>query len=302
MQGLVVENDEEFLDAIGAEIQKTIPGSQGFRAFREQEAPFPAFSTFIEAIDSTGPGRRLTLLVDEYELIEHRVEAGKISAEIPRYLNSLIERIPGLTYVLTGSRPFDPESIWSELVGKSFYREIGFLQRGDAEDLIRKPLEGRVQFFRNTVPELIRLSHGHPFYAQLLCQNLVDAVNEAGTGVVDSRSVKEATDRVIEHPPPQLLYFWGTLSKVQKLALSGLANLLRTPRAYASRERVHRVLKSLPEAHARGISAAATRMALEGMRQSHVLDRDQTRYRFSMDLMRLWVRADHTVWSVLAEN
>ena len=43
-------------------------------------------------------------------------------------------------------------------------------------------------------------------------------------------------------------------------------------------------------------------MALEGLRQSHMLDRDQTRYRFTMDLIRLWVQADHTVWSVLAEK
>ncbi len=302
MQGVVADNDQEFLNAIGAEIQKTIPGSQPFRSFVEQEAPFPAFSSFIEAINTNSPGRRLTFLVDEYELIEHRIEGGKLSSEIPRYLNSLIERIPGLTYVLTGSRPFDPESIWSELVGKSFYREISFLQRGDAEDLIRKPLEGRVQFSRNTVTELIRLSHGHPFYTQLLCQNLVDAVNEAGTSVVDSRCVKESMDRVIEHPPPQLLYLWGTLSKAQKLALAGLASLLRTPRAYAASDRVHRVLKSLPEVHAGGIGAASARMALEGLRQSHMLDRDQTRYRFTMDLIRLWVQADHTVWSVLAEK
>ena len=302
MQGLVAESDEELLDAIGAEIEKTIPGSQPYRAFREQQSPFTAFSRFIEAIDATSPGRRLTFLVDEYELIEHRIGAGKLSDEIPRYLNSLIERIPGLTYVLTGSRSLDPGSIWSELVGKSFYREISFLQRRDAEDLIRKPLEGRVQFLRNTVAELIRLSHGHPFYTQLLCQNLVDAVNEVGSGAVDSRRVRDVTDRVIEHPPPQLLYLWGTLSKVQKLALAALANLLRTPRAYASRDRVHRVLKSLPEAHAGGIDVAATRMVLEGMRQGHVLDRDQTRYRFSMDLMRLWVQADHTVWSVLSQD
>ena len=69
-------------------------------------------------------------------------------------MNSLIERIPGLTYVLTGSRSLDPGSIWSELVGKSFYREISFLQRRDAEDLIRKPLEDRVQFLQNTVAKL----------------------------------------------------------------------------------------------------------------------------------------------------
>ena len=40
-------------------------------------------------------------------------------------------------------------------------------------------------------------------------------------------------------------------------------------------------------------------MLLESLRLRDVLDRDQTRYRFTMDLMRRWVRHEHNVWAVL---
>ena len=302
MQALVVDSDGEFLEALAAIIERALPGPDLFKTYLQKHTSFLAFSRFVESVARGSRSQRLIFLVDEYELIEQRIRAGKLSAEIPRFLNALIEQVPGLSYVFTGSSSFDPNSIWSELFGKSFYREISFLHRRDAEDLIRRPLGKRVQFVGNAVADLIRLSNGHPFFTQLLCQNLVDATNETRSGVVDSRRVKEVLQRVTEHPPPQLLYLWGRLSRVQKLALVGLASLLRTSRTYASRERVHQVLKSLPEAHTQGIDTATIRMALEQMRLSHLLDRDQTRYRLKMDLMRVWVQSEHTVWSVLSES
>jgi hypothetical protein len=42
-------------------------------------------------------------------------------------------------------------------------------------------------------------------------------------------------------------------------------------------------------------------MHFENLREKSVLDRDQTRYRFTMDLVRLWVQSEHNVWRVLSE-
>jgi hypothetical protein len=42
-------------------------------------------------------------------------------------------------------------------------------------------------------------------------------------------------------------------------------------------------------------------MHFENLREKSVLDRDQTRYRFTMDLVRLWVQSEHNVWKVLSE-
>jgi hypothetical protein len=42
-------------------------------------------------------------------------------------------------------------------------------------------------------------------------------------------------------------------------------------------------------------------MHFENLRESSFLDRDQTRFRFTMDLMRLWVQSEHNIWKVLSE-
>jgi hypothetical protein len=43
-------------------------------------------------------------------------------------------------------------------------------------------------------------------------------------------------------------------------------------------------------------------MRFEQLREKLMLDRDQTRYRFTMDLMRLWIQSEHNVWKVLSET
>jgi hypothetical protein len=126
-------------------------------------------------------------------------------------------------------------------------------------------------------------------------------VNERKDPVIDRKALREVIRRVIEHPPPQLLYHWSGLSGPEKLVLSSLATLLNTDHDYASSERVEKVLESLPEKYRTELDLVQTRMLLERLRSRRILDRDQIRYRFSMGLIRRWVKAEQGVWNVLGE-
>ena len=126
--------------------------------------------------EATG-GYHLLLLIDEYELIEEKVKAGRISAELYDYLNSLLERYPRLSFIFTGSRELEANPAWGHLLGKSTYREVTFLGRKDTEELIRKPLQDKILVRAAAVGEIFRLTHGHPFYTQLFCQLIVEVVN-----------------------------------------------------------------------------------------------------------------------------
>jgi hypothetical protein len=130
----------------------------------------------------------------------------------------------------------------------------------------------------------------------------VDVVNEREDPVFNRTLLREVVSRVIEHPPPQLIYQWSGLSGPEKLILSSLATLLRTDRDYASSERVEQVLKSLPESYRSDLDLVQTRVLLERLRGMRILDRDQTRYRFTMDLIRLWVKVEQSVWNVLGQG
>jgi hypothetical protein len=225
-----------------------------------------------------------------------------LSSEIPNFLNSLLEKHPRLTYILTGSRPFDAKPVWLSLLGKSFYREISFLDRKDAQALIQQPLRDKALFDSGVIEDLLRLANGQPFFTQLLLQVLVDVLNEKGVGLVDQDILSATISRVIQHPPPQLLYSWSNFSHQEKLVLASLATLLKSPEGYASSKKVSRVLGSLPKKHRSGMDLVEVRLVFENLRVQRVLDRDQTRYRFTMDLLRRWVQVEHSVWEVLGSR
>jgi hypothetical protein len=162
-------------------------------------------------------------------------------------------------------------------------------------------LEESVVFQDGILARALRLTNGHPFFTQLLGQTLVDVVNEKKDPYVNRATLKEIVTRVIEHPPPQLLYQWSGLSSQEKLVLAALATLLRTSHDYASSTRVTRVLESLPKKYRTELDSVQTKVLLEKLRKRKALDRDQTRYRFTMDLIRRWVQAEQSVWTVLGE-
>jgi hypothetical protein len=303
MQGLVVEDDLEFLDAMASEITKSVPANEEnrYEVYRRAETPHIAFTSFVDAAIERIGQRNLLLLFDEYELIEDKIGAGKLSKEIPNYLNSMLERQPHLSLIFTGSRAFEAKDLWSGLLGKSFYREVSFLNRKDAQQLISRPFAGAVVFRKGIIEKCLRLTNGHPFFTQLLGQTMVDVVNEREDPVVDRTVLREVVRRVIEHPTPQLLYHWSGLTGSEKLVLSSLATLLRSDHDYASSERVEQVIESVPANYRRDIDLVQTRMLLEQLRSRRLLDRDQIRYRFSMDLIRRWVRTEQSVWNVLGQ-
>jgi hypothetical protein len=304
MQGLVVQNDAELLQALAAGVAEavTAPASAPRRYPAESIAGYRDFTSFLDNIMVGIGGHQLVILFDEYELIEHKVRQGKISAEIYDYLTSLLERYPQrLSLIFTGSRSFGTVQPWHSLLGKSVARKISFLSPGDAEDLICKPLGDRVLVGTEAVTDLLRLTRGQPFFTQLLCQTMVEVLNEQRAGRVDRDIVQQVVARVLENPPPQLIYQWNSFSASEKMLLSALAALLKTPASYASWEHLDRSIQSLPREHREGLDTTRNRMLLESLRLGDVLDRDQNRYRFTMDLMRRWIQDEHNIWNVLNE-
>ena len=302
MQGMIVQNDAEFLSELSAAMSQAVPaGSTARDPLPKAADTYPGFGRFMDALMAGLGRRRLVLLMDEYELIEAKVNSGKLSAELFGYLDSLLIRHARLSYVFTGSKALDFSKAWLPVLARSVYREISYLARKDAEALVSAPLQGKIRFARGAVSHLLRLTNGHPFFTQALCQSLVDVLNDMRTNLVDGHSIHETVKRLLENAPPQLYYIWTTFTDPEKVVLSGLATLSKEPHSYLSAERVEKLLQSLPGEFPKSLNAPIIRMHLERLREKSMLDRDQIRYRFTMDLMRLWVQSEHNVWKVLSE-
>lgn len=301
MQELVVRDEHGFMEGLCLRISRSMTTRLGTVA-PSLPRDYPEMTAFFDRLMQDLGAPRLVLLFDEYELIAERVREGRLRPELCDYLNSLLERHPRLSMVFAGSRPLAAEPIFGRLLGKSFYRKISFLALPDAVDLICKPLQGRVRFEGEAISDLIVLTHGHPFFVQLLCQALVERLNDTQKTCVTSEMVSHVVARTLESPPPQLLYKWSGYSASEKLVLAGLATLVKKPASYVPAERLVRLILSLPSHHRADLDAVGIRIVLEDLRRDETLDRDQDRYRFTMDLLGRYIKAEHTVWSVLGER
>ena len=170
----------------------------------------------------------------------------------------------------------------------------------DANRLVLEPVRGYVLYDDNVPKHILRLSAGHPYYTQVICQALVDYLNEKHEFAVALPQLSEIVGLVLNNPPPPLNHLWENLSVPEKTGVAGLAHVLTAEDQYAS---IETVLENMPaELRAEAGDPVAFRSALDHLGREDWLERnDRGMYRFQLDLLRLWIGREHSVWQVADE-
>ena len=264
--------------------------------------PYPVFLDFLDDVLGSIGQRTLLVMMDEYELMEGKVDDGKLSPELFTFLAGLMDNKEGLALIFTGSRRLEErdKKYWRELLRRSLFRKIGFLSENDTKRLITEPVADRVVYGRGVVDVVYRLTAGQPFYTQVICQNIIDYVNEKEQNWVTVADLSHVVQEIVDNPLPQMIYSWDGLSDDEKLALSLLAEVLQdgSEEATASDLRMSVKVNEYPV----NLSENTIRLTLEEMFRRELLEKDAADgFRFKIDLFRLWIRRSHSIWQVVKE-
>ncbi len=268
----------------------------------DQGNPYPVFIDFLDDVLRDIGDRALLILIDEYELMEAKVDEGKLSPELFTFLAGLMDNKERLAFIFTGSRRLEErdKKYWRELLRRSLFRKVGFLSKKDAIRLITEPVEGRVVYGRGVIEELHRLTAGQPFYAQVLCQNTVDYLNEHEQNWVTLSDLNHVVSDIVDNPLPQMIYMWDGLSDDEKLALSLMAEMLPDGRTFATAQELRSSVKS--NEYPVNLSENTIRVTLEELFRREMVEKDSADgFRFKIDLFRLWIRRSHSIWQVVKE-
>jgi hypothetical protein len=288
----------EFIRAVYPEAEHSERKSPGITG----DSPAQSLELALDEAMAGHPGKTFLFLFDEYEILESKIERGELSRMVIPYLAGLLERKRRISYIFTGSRNLEERSThhWRLMMGKSLYRKISYLTTNDTERLIRHPVRGLVDYRGDAVTKIYRLTSGQPFYTQVICQNLIDHLNEVKQRTIATADVSTIVDGIVDNPLPQMIYFWDSLPVDEKLALALLAETIDDESSWESADRL------MADSTAKGLSLpmdlAGIQSALERLFEKELLTKAPDRkFQYRIDLLRHWIRRTHSIWQVVKE-
>jgi hypothetical protein len=280
-----------------AAVEKEIPAER-------DKAPNERFRRFLQALAGTVGARRPLLLVDEYELLEHRVHAGAIGAGTIEGLSGILDAGLPVSVVLAGTFRLDqrdPE-VWGRLAARAAHRRLDALAAADAERLVREPVTGKVEYDEGAVAALLRATACHPFLLQCVCQALVERLRDAGRGRCTTEDVDAAIEAASDEELalPHYAGWWRSLGFLGRVVASAVASEADDADEFVPPERAEALLAEDRNRPGPGVERAGLRGALDALVDVGDLERDAAgAYRYRADAVRRWVAAAHPIWDVV---
>lgn len=293
-----VESDAQFLSRLDSVIRTQIAEQLPEQDYQADK--WSGFENFLSSLKQQYPGKKIIFLLDEYELIESKIDQQMITEALITFFANLMEN-HNIFFLFTGSNKLEDRvaSYWKTLFSKSQYRKITFLKKQDCINLITMPVESYVNYTPEQLDKIWRLTAGQPFYTQIFCQNMVDRLQiEQHNDVLDA-DIEAVIADIVDNPMPQMIYFWQELDAKHKLTLSLMAELLSADEGWVETGDLVDNLKKQQLNLA--INAADFHTALEELYHSDILTKKGKQYQFRVDIFRYWIKQEQNVWKLLNE-
>ena len=145
-------------------------------AFTGSSRPFEVFELYLQAVLKASSPRRLLLMLDEFDKLQEGIDAGITSPQVPENIRYLLQKYPGLSAVLTGSRRLKRlrEEYWSALFGFGYRVPVSELPLEDARLLVTRPVDGRLMYVPEATDHVVKLCARQPFMIQSLCNRIFE--------------------------------------------------------------------------------------------------------------------------------
>jgi HAMP domain-containing protein len=260
------------------------------------------FRNLLSFISEMNPGRRPVLLFDELENLEYKLARGNLTPDVFLFLAGLLDSALDVSFVVTGSNRLETKRLpdWNILIPKTISRRIGLLAPEDARILIEQPVHGYVVYGAGIPDRILRLTAGHPYYTQLICLTQIDCLNRDKEFAAGAEQLEKVIQLVLHNPPPPLNHVWENFSLSEKIAVATTASVIENENDYVGADTV---LETVPQELKELLGNEGNiRSALDTLSLDDWVERsDRSEYRFRIDLLRLWIRHEHTIWHLVDE-
>jgi len=297
MQGKAARGTADFLYALSDDIVYTLENHGIFvdlpeRAEYEEAPEFTFRSRFLRSVVGQLDDRNLLLMFDEFEELQRRVEDGRLEPEIFPYFRNLMQHEPRLDFLFSGTHMLEDlgAEYWSILFNIAAYKQITFLDSDEIRHLVTEPVAGYgMEYDPLAVERIIQVTAGHPYFAQVVCHEMVAFHNETERSYLTVTHVDQVLERIIERGEAHFKYIWAGATPEEQRVMLALTDLLPDADATVAR---HQLVEEL-ERKGYDLSQDALTQALAHLQAKDIVTRSgpqSSLYRFKIDLIRRWIR------------
>jgi len=123
---------------------------------------------------------------------------------------------------------------WSVFFNIALHQQVSFMEKEDAEKLIRGPVQGRLNIDDLTVEKIVALTSCHPYFVQLLCYKLVDHCNKQERNYATVNDLNQVVNDLVTAGESNFAYIWQATTSEEKLVLAAIAEVLAPGKNTAS--------------------------------------------------------------------
>ncbi|MFH1860948.1 MAG: two-component regulator propeller domain-containing protein [bacterium] len=246
------------------------------------------FDAFIKGVEAVlKDDKPLVLVFDEFEVLRRLEE--KDTGLLP-YFRALMQRSKKLAFIFTGTHELKRmcKEYWSLYFNIGLERAISFLEDDGARELIEKPLSGYIEYEKDALNKILRITCGHPYFIQIICHDIVEQLKKGRKNIVSLKDVNEAINVALRHLPNA--YAFDKFSLAARLAASGLTEVTDEAKSGAILDELIKIL----DEYKIGLEPAELLKGLNELEEMELIKKEfglqQTRYRFNLELFRLWVK------------
>lgn len=235
-------------------------------------------------------GTTIVLAFDEFEALESLVNDGILPATFFTFLRHLMQHGTGLSFIFAGTHRLEEmtSDYWSVLFNIALYKEVVYLSRPAATQLITEPVAPHIVYDDLALDKLWRMTSGHPYFLQLVCYTLVKRANQERTGYVTISDVNTAVDEMIQLGEVHFAYLWQQSTKHERLVLTATAHLMERDTPVRSAEIVQALIPYGIHLEPAQVSTALNRLVRRSIMQN-ITDGPTLMYEARIGLVFNWV-------------
>ncbi|HEY0755093.1 MAG TPA: ATP-binding protein, partial [Ktedonobacteraceae bacterium] len=247
------------------------------------------FDRFLDEVEAWLGGRKLVLLIDEFEVLDEKAETHQIDRHLFDHLRSLVQERQCMHLLLAGTHKLEglSSAYWSVFFNLAIHRRLANLTPEAARQLICDPMKGVLEFDHFAIEKIRSLTGDQPYLIQLFCHALVRHCQVQAKDYITINDVNVVLNEVKDSGRQYFNWIWDQVTQEERVILAIITQASGDGEQFVSFNDVER---SFREYHL-SFTSDSLLASLRNLRNSDVIVDvpNEHRYKIVVGLTHSWL-------------